>query len=73
MKMWVIEELRQTMYIELHDLQESLKRPKTITKLRKDAKCLKCNSGFMSKIEGEDLMLSTFNPNLAIERNSHLH
>lgn len=25
MKMWVIKGLRQTMYIELHDLQESLK------------------------------------------------
>ena len=44
-----------------------------ITELRKGAKRPQCNSDFMSKIEGEELILSTFDPNRAIERNSHLH
>ena len=44
-----------------------------ITELRKGAKRPQCNSDFMSKIEGEDLILSTFDPNRAIKRNSHLH
>ena len=45
----------------------------TITELSKGAKRPQFNSYFMSEIEIDDLTLSTFDPNRAIEWNSHLH